>query len=361
MDPELLKKKLEYEQRKARAKALRMRLTCTICGARPKKLLNCPCETTQYCSVACQKVDWRERGHRTACKKIRNDRAAEAARAEAPTPPPSPPREVFYGPAPRSHADEIRARIAAEHEAARARREADPDPEPVVERFGSRCPICLEAWDVNASDVFLTCCCRRVCRSCNDKTKKGSDACPLCRIPRAENAAERLARLRRHVENEVPEAIQHLGQAYRAPLYGLVRNEKKAAKIYKRGAELGNVVSMCSLGSMYGSGDGVKLDKKKAAQLHRLAADRGHVVAQHNLSCMLFKEGPSSYRESFRYCKLAADRGYTAAEFNLAISYRKGEGVDVDLEEARRWYARAAAKGHEKAASALTKLDAEAS
>jgi hypothetical protein len=76
---------------------------------------------------------------------------------------------------------------------------------------------------------------------------------------------------------------------------------------------------------------------------------------------MLFKEGPSSYRESFRYCKLAADRGYTAAEFNLAISYRKGEGVDVDLEEARRWYARAAAKGHEKAASALTKLDAEAS
>ncbi|KAH8088678.1 hypothetical protein JL720_6629 [Aureococcus anophagefferens] len=80
-------------------------------------------------------VDWRERGHRTACKKIRDERAAEAARAEAPTPPPSPPEEVvFYGPAPRSHADEVRARIAAEHEAARARREANPEPEPVSAR-----------------------------------------------------------------------------------------------------------------------------------------------------------------------------------------------------------------------------------
>ena len=103
------KKQKEYEERMARVKNAKLRLTCTICGAKAK--LPCPCGTTQYCSVACQKVDWRERGHRTACKKIRNERAAEAARAEAPTPPPE--EVVFYGPAPRSHADEVRARIAA--------------------------------------------------------------------------------------------------------------------------------------------------------------------------------------------------------------------------------------------------------
>ncbi|KAH8068544.1 hypothetical protein JL721_6690 [Aureococcus anophagefferens] len=76
------KKAREFEQVKARAKALRLRLTCVICGEKAK--LNCPCETTQYCSVACQKVDWRERGHREACKKIRDERAAEAAGAAAP-------------------------------------------------------------------------------------------------------------------------------------------------------------------------------------------------------------------------------------------------------------------------------------
>ncbi|KAH8063680.1 hypothetical protein JL722_2864 [Aureococcus anophagefferens] len=99
-------KQREYERKKARAKEFRLRLTCTICGAKPKTLLNCPCGTTQYCSTDCQRIDWRDRGHRQACKKIRNERAAEAARAEAPTPPPSLP---VYGPAPRSHADEVRA------------------------------------------------------------------------------------------------------------------------------------------------------------------------------------------------------------------------------------------------------------
>ncbi|KAH8053458.1 hypothetical protein JL720_14664 [Aureococcus anophagefferens] len=123
MDPELVAKKLEYEAKKARLKELRMRLTCTICGAKPKTLLNCPAgrhsarparrangsgrldaarapslrdlaRPRRYCSTDCQRIDWRDRGHRKACKKIRADRAAEAARAEAPTPLPSPPRVV---------------------------------------------------------------------------------------------------------------------------------------------------------------------------------------------------------------------------------------------------------------------------
>ncbi|KAK7253459.1 hypothetical protein SO694_00001840 [Aureococcus anophagefferens] len=149
MKAEYVEKQKEYEAKKARAKALKLRLTCTICGTNPKTLLNCPCGTTQYCSTECQRIDWRDRGHRKACKKIRNERAEEEKRAEAPTPPPSPPKEVFYGPAPRSHADEVRARIAAEHEAARVRREANPEREPLSARFGARCPICMEEWDVN--------------------------------------------------------------------------------------------------------------------------------------------------------------------------------------------------------------------
>ena len=119
---------------------------------------------------------------------------------------------MFYGPAPRSHADEVRARIAAEHEAARLRREANPEPEPTSARFGSRCPICMEEGDVNARGVRRICCCRKICQSCEDKI--GFGACPLCRLPCAKTDAENLARLRRHVENDVPEAITFLGTAY---------------------------------------------------------------------------------------------------------------------------------------------------
>ena len=346
---------MEYEMRMARAKGKKLDTlkTCTICGAdKAKACLGCG--TTAYCSTDCQRIDWRDRGHRKVCKKIQ---AAEAARAEAPTPPPSPPREVFYGPAPRSHADEVRARIAAEHEAARLRREANPEPEPTSARYGSRCPICLEEWDVNAGGtgtVFLVCCCRRVCRSCENKI--GFGACPLCRIPCAETDAEQLTRLRRHVENEVPEAIRFLGNAYRCGQYGLVKSDKKAAKIWKRAVELGDVEAMKHLGELYRDGLGVKLDKKKALQLFRMAADRGDAFAQSNLGALLHSE--KKVEEAFRYFVLAADQGYAFGEYNLGCCYRDGESTEVDLGKARYWFERAAAKGHETAISELARLDA---
>ena len=342
------KKAKEYELKKTRTKlALNI---CTICGADKAKACQ-GCGTVAYCSTDCQRIDWRDRGHRKVCKKIQ---AAEAARAEAPTPPPSPPRDVFYGPAPRSHADEIRARIAAEHEAARARREANPEPEPASARYGSRCPICLEEWDVNAKKMLRICCCRAVCLSCEKKI--GTDVCPLCRVPRAETNAELLAQLRRHVENEVPEAITYLGWAYHKGWYRLVKSDKKAAKIWERAVELENVEAMRRLGELHEDGSGVKPDKKKAERLYRTAADRGDAVAQSNLAKLLDLE--ERFEEAFQYYALAADQGYTDAEFSLGCCYRDGEGTEVDLGKARYWFQRAAAKGFKGAAMCLARLDA---
>jgi hypothetical protein len=340
-------KKLEYENRMARARGKKLDTlkTCTICGADKAKACR-GCGTTAYCSTDCQRIDWRDRGHRKVCKEI-------AARAEAPTPPPPPPRDVFYGPAPRSHADEVRARIAAEHEAARALREANPEREPVSARYGSRCPICLEEWDVNAPGVFRVCCCRKVCQSCQEKIE---DACPLCRLPRAKTNAEILARLRRHVENEVPEAIAFLGDAYSLGRYGLVKSDKKAAKIYRRAVELGNVNAMLHLGEMHQYGNGLKLDEKKAMKLFRTAADRGDAVAQNKVGLLLHYE--QRFEESFRYYALSADQGYTTGEFNLGCCYHDGIGTEVDLSKARYWFERAAAKGHEAAIRELARLDA---
>ncbi|EGB11638.1 hypothetical protein AURANDRAFT_36347 [Aureococcus anophagefferens] len=345
MKAEYVEKQREYEEKKARAKALQLRLTCTICGAKPRTLLKCPCGTTQYCSTDCQRIDWRERGHRKACKKIRK-RAAEA-----PTPPPSPPRDVFYGPAPRSRADEVRARIAAEHEAARALREANPEQEPTSARFGSRCPICLEEWDVNATRVFRVCCCRTVCQSCEDKI---GNACPLCRLPRAETNAELLARLRRHVENEVPEAIAHLANAYSRGYYDLVKSDKKAAKIYRRAVELGDVQAIVNLGTLYVTGSGVKLDKKKAEELFRMAADRGDAFAQCNLGFLLDSE--QRFEEAFRYYALAADQGDTGAECNLGCCYRDGDGTEQSAKKAAKLFRRAVERGNLRAMCALALL-----
>jgi len=348
MKAEYVEKQREYEEKKARAKALQLRLTCTICGAKPKTLLNCPCRTTQYCSTDCQRIDWRDRGHRKACKKIRAERPAEAARAEAP---PSPPKPVFYGPAPRSHADEVRTRIATEHEAARLRREANPEPEPTSVGCGSRCPICLEDWDVNMRRVLRVCCCRTVCQSCEDKI--GTD-CPFCRLPRG-TGAEALARLRRHVENEVPEAIAQLGIAYHIGHYGLVKSDKKAAKIWKRGVELGNVLSMIGLAGLYEKGDGVKMNVKKAKQLLTMAADRGHAIAQCNLGLL---HGEDNQVEALRLFKRSADQGLLSSMHMVGFCYQNGFGAEADLEAARRWYELAAAGGNELSTAKLAELDA---
>jgi len=346
--PTWQQKAKEYELKKTRTKlALNI---CTICGADKAKACQ-GCGTTAYCSTDCQRIDWRDRGHRKACKKIQEERAAEAARAEAPTPPPP---VVFYGPAPRSHADEVRARIAAEHEAARARREANPEPAPQSARYGPRCPICLDEWDVNEGTHLQICCCRRVCGSCYDKLL--FKPCPLCRMPLPKSRAEKLALIRRHVENEVPEAITYLGNAYREGDLGL-RSDKKAVKLYKRAVELGDVDATLNLGYAYRKGEGVKMNEKKGGQLYRMAADRGSARAQCNVGNMLLKEETDeSEQKAFEYFKLSAAQGFADAIYMVGQCYVHGAGTEVDLVEAKRWFERAAAKGHKESIRALELL-----
>jgi TPR repeat protein len=159
------------------------------------------------------------------------------------------------------------------------------------------------------------------------------------------------------VENDVPEAITHLGNVYRGGQLGLVKSDKKAAKIYRRAVELGDVDAMVFLGEMYKYGEGVKLDKKKADRLFRMAADRGHAAAQTSLGALLYSE--KKFEEAFRYFALAANQGETFAEISLGLCYRDGEGTEVDLGKARYWFERAAAKGDEQATTILARLDAQ--
>ena len=164
--------------------------------------------------------------------------------------------------------------------------------------------------------MFLPCCCRIICRSCDGKIF--SDECLLCHAPQAKCIAEVLAMIRRHVEDEVPEAIAHLAQAYEDGMYGLVKSSKKARKLYKRAVELGNVSAMLRLGCFYESGDGVKRDRKKAERLYRMAANRGAPDAQRNLGLLAFNKGQIA--EAIRCFELAVDLGLESAARSLEIA-----------------------------------------
>ena len=280
---------------------------CRICGV--KTTLICPCGTARYCSKACQEVDWKQRGHREACKQLRGEQNAEATRGEEPSPEPE--RLVFYGPAPRSRADEERARIKANFEAARAWREANPEPEPLSVRRGKRCSLCFEDWDVNIRPLLVPCCCVYICVVCNDKIDRTvGTPCYFCRMPAVEDKGI-IARLRRHADKACPDAVAVLGRSYADGSHGLVKSPKKALKLYQRAAELGDVYSWKLLGDHYYCGWGVKSDRKKAVRFYRIGAEYGEPWAQND----------------------------------LALCYERGVGVLRDLKEAKRLYALGAAQG----------------
>ena len=338
---------------------------CTVCGATTAKLKYCvSCKTTRYCSKECQVVDWRDRGHKAICEKIRADREAETKRSEAPTPPssPKPERPVFYGPAERTHADEVRARIKADHETARVKREANPEPEPIVtsERYGTACPICLEEWDVNkwsqSGRMLQSCCAKTVCDSCGAREEIRSGPCPLCRAPQPKTAEEFLANLGRHADNDVPEAIRALGTTYLSGRLGVGISKKKAARLLERASDLGDVEAMVRLSYMYHEGEGVKVDKMKAIRLCRTAAERGYAFGQFALSGFLCEGGMAE--EAFAFAKQAADRGLPDAQGQVGLYFELGFGVSEDADEARRWYEIAAANGSEEAKDHLAKLPA---
>jgi TPR repeat protein len=263
---------------------------------------------------------------------------------------------VVAGPA-RGREDVARAKAAAA--ATTATTAATPEPEHWMGT--ARCPVCLENWDMNELDTVLVCCCKEVCVSCAEKLVSAGLPCPLCRTPRPESHDQALAMLRRHVENDNPVAISHLGNCYAKGHLGLVPSHKKAARLSQRAADLGDVFAMNNLGVLYKLGQGVKLDKKKAVKYYRMAADRGHAIAQCNLGqCLRLGDGVAQDdAEAFRFCKLAADQGFTDAEHNLGCMYVNGDGVARDVAEADRWFERAAAKGCEGARAMLARLRAE--
>ena len=327
---------------------------CTICGESSAKLL-CVCKTTRYCSVACQRVDWSQRGHRSVCRKI-CERAEAAARHEEVQREEAPRDEPLYGPAPRSYADDVRDRIRAEHEAARARREAEPEPELMSARFGSRCPICLDGWDVSAApDHLRACCCSMMCNACHEKLKK--EPCPICRAP-VQSYAERATSLQRHVKDEVVEAHVMLARGYLSAVtcnLGLRPSGKRALKLLERAVELGDCIACLKLGDLLHEGfNGVKINRRKALQLYKRVEKSGHVDAHFSIGVHGGNYGSAYQMKHFR---LAAEKGHAKAELSLGHYFEAGLCVERDLDEARRLYSSASARGLAIAQKCVDRLD----
>ena len=59
---------------------------------------------------------------------------------------------------------------------------------------------------------------------------------------------------------------------------------------------------------------------------------------------------------AFNYYRRAAEAGDNEAQYRLGVLYKEGRGTPFDLKSAKKWFTRAAKKGHLKARKALEGL-----
>ena len=128
---------------------------------------------------------------------------------------------------------------------------------------------------------------------------------------------------------------------------------------YEDAAEKGDSKAQYNLGVCYFKGDGVKQDFGKAVEWFKKSSEQGYGHAQCFLAlCYTFGKGvKQDHAEALRLFREAAKKDIAEAQFNLGNFYETGKGgVTADVEKAKEWYLKAAAKEHGRAKEAYTKL-----
>ena len=137
-------------------------------------------------------------------------------------------------------------------------------------------------------------------------------------------------------------AAHQMGKAYRDGL-GISIDRKAAAEWFQKSAEAGNTCSAYALGKLL-------LEQEQFPQaLHwlRQAAEQNDPYAQYRLGKLLLTgaEGvPKDIDTAIQLLKDSATQGNSFAQYTLGKLYLLGQEVQVDREEALRYFAQAAAQ-----------------
>jgi TPR repeat protein len=173
-----------------------------------------------------------------------------------------------------------------------------------------------------------------------------------------EKVEQEIRQLRASAEEGDIQNQAHLGDRYRQGT-GVKKDEKEAARWYRKAALNGHANAMTCLGVMYADGLGVKKDEKEAVKWYRKAADKGSTLAMKNLGLM-YERGRGVAKDlntAVEWYRKAAEQKLAEAQYYLGQMYEGGRGVPRDPKEAREWYEKAAAQGHPGARDRLDKLD----
>ncbi|GAA6020878.1 hypothetical protein JCM8202_005479 [Rhodotorula sphaerocarpa] len=135
----------------------------------------------------------------------------------------------------------------------------------------------------------------------------------------------------------------------------------QAREFFTQAAQLGYPPSQYKLGLCYEFGAlTCVVDPRRSIAWYTRAAERNEPNAELALSgwYLTGSDGvlKQSDSEAYLWARRAANKGLPKAEYAVGYYAEVGIGVKADMEEAKRWYMRAAAQGNKRAMQRLTEL-----
>lgn len=171
-----------------------------------------------------------------------------------------------------------------------------------------------------------------------------------------------LKRASQQADEDHPHALHELGLAYeKEGIPSVIPDPNYARELFTQAAQYGYAPSQFKLGLAYENGFlNCPVDPRRSIAWYSKAAEQGDIEAEFALSgwYLTGAEGvlPQSDTEAYLWARKAADKGSAKAEYAVGYYTETGTGTRQNLEEAKRWYMRAAAQNYRRAMQRLTEL-----
>jgi TPR repeat protein len=158
-----------------------------------------------------------------------------------------------------------------------------------------------------------------------------------------------LKRAAERADKDNPHALHELGLLYESatPTDHILRDDRYALQLFQQAAELGYKYSQFRLGSAFEYGLlSCPVDARQSIAWYTRAAAQGEHQSELALSgWYLTGSEPllqQSDTEAYLWARKAASSGLAKAEYAMGYFNEVGIGTGIDVEEAKRWYYRAA-------------------
>jgi TPR repeat protein len=171
-------------------------------------------------------------------------------------------------------------------------------------------------------------------------------------LGQAKNPREAVGWLKRAAERadaENPHALHELGLLYESaqPNDAIIRDEGYALSLFQQAADLGYKFSQYRLGCAFEHGAlGCPIDSRQSIYWYSQAAQQEEHQSELSLSGWYLTGSPGvlnqSDTEAYLWARKAAVAGLAKAEYAMGYFTEVGIGVTANLEDAKRWYWRAA-------------------